>query len=352
VAVIAAPTNFSVVRALRELPNRSRVGVMAVNRVNARDGGEYNRTYAVDGRWGVGEEWTFDGYAARTETPGTAPGDYAFGAGASLTSRDWRAGANVREVGAGFDPGAGFLPRSDYRYVSARLQRNYRFPSVPWFRELRPHVMYNEFFGLDGFTETRLVHIDSHFEFANGAFFQLPGFNLTREGLREPFEISPGVVVPAGTYDNPEWGFEYNTDLSAPVSLDGRITIGGFYSGRRAGTGSTLNVRAGETVAASLRVDYFDVRLPEGDFETLLLRLRAAYSFTPRLYAQALLQYNDMSRSFSSNLRFGWLNTAGTGLFIVVNDLENTGDFERTQLPRGPVERVVLVKFTRQFDLR
>jgi len=348
---IAPPTNFAVGRLMRDFPNRSRIGAMVVNRVNTNNGAEYNRTYAVDGRLGIGAPLTFDAYAALSESPGVTEGDYAYGVGAAYTSRDWNITASTREVGATFNPGAGFLPRSSYRYLAARVQRNFRFASVQWFRELRPHIQYSEFIGLDGLSETRLIHIDSHFEFANGAFFQLPAFNITREGLRTPFTIARGIVVPAGTYDNPEWGFAFNSNLSAPVSLQGRIDIGGFYSGHRAGTGSTVNVRLGSTLVSSLRVDYYDVSLAEGNFQTLLWRVRTAYSFTPRLYLQTLIQYNRQSDVFSSNIRFGWLNTAGTGLFVVFNNLENTGTFERTLQPEGPLERALMVKYTRQLNL-
>ena len=349
--LIAPPTNFAVGRLLREFGNRTRLGAMVVNRVNTDFGGEYNRTYVVDGRLGVGAPLTLDAYVARSDEPSVTSGAYAWGLGAAYTSRDWNITSSVREVGASFNPGAGFVPRRSYRYQAARIQRNFRFQSVDWFRELRPHLQYNEFIGLDGLSETRLIHIDSHFEFANGAFFQLPAFNLTRESLRTPFPIARGVVVAPGTYDNAEWGFAYNTNLSAPVSLQGRIDIGGFYSGRRAGTGSTLNVRVGRTFASALRVDYYDVTLAEGSFTTMLWRLRTAYSFTPRIYLQSLLQYNRQTDTFSTNIRFGWLNTAGTGLFVVLNNLENTGTFDRTQLPEGPLERAVLVKFTRQVNL-
>jgi len=348
---VAPPTNFAVGRVLRDFGNRTRLGAMVVNRMNTADSDEFNRTYALDGRLGIGAPLTLDAYAAKSETPGVTDGDHAWGVGGAFTSRDWSITGSLREVGSRFNPGAGFLPRAAYRYRAARVQRNVRFPLVPWFRELRPHLQYSEFIGLDGLSETRLIHMDSHFEFANGAFFQLPAFNLTRESLRTPFTIARGVVVAPGTYDNAEWGFAYNTNLSAPVSLQGRIDIGGFYSGRRAGTGSTLNVRVGRTFASALRVDYYDVRLAEGDFTTLLWRLRTAYSFTPRVYLQTLLQYNRQTDSFSSNVRFGWLNTAGTGLFVVFNNLENTGTFDRTALPEGPLERAVLVKFTRQVDL-
>ena len=40
-----------------------------------------------------------------------------------------------------------------------------------------------------------------------------------------------------------------------------------------------------------------------------------------RVYLQTLLQYNRQTDTFSTNIRFGWLNTAGTGLFVVLNNL-------------------------------
>jgi Domain of unknown function (DUF5916)/Carbohydrate family 9 binding domain-like len=344
--------NFSVARVLRELPNRSRIGAIGIARVNTDDVSDHNFAWAVDGRMGIGAALTLDAYGALTDSPSLDGGEHAYQLGASWTSRDWEYGATFREVGAGFNPEVGFLTRAGYRFASGRVLRHIRTPGVAWFRELRPHFSYREYFDLDGFSETRLLHLDSHFEFANGAFFQLPALNWTREGLKEPFAI-PGtdVTVPAGTYDNFEWGFEYHTNRSAPISLEGGIDIGGFYSGRRAGAETTLNGRLGETLAGALRVSYYDVNLDEGHFETLLIGLRAAYSFSPSIYLQTLLQYNDQSESFSGNLRFGWLSEAGTGLFVVFNGIENTGTFERTGIPRGAVDRAVIVKFTRLLDL-
>lgn len=347
---VAPANNFGMARALKELPNRSRVGASFVSRLNTDDTDDYNLTYGVDGRLGIGDALNFDGYAALTRTPGLTGDDHAYSLTGTYRTRDWLFQGAFRKVAEDFNPEVGFLPRDDYRFLNGRIQRNVRFPGISWFRELRPHISYREFFDLDGFSETRLIHIDNHFEFANGAFFQLPAINLTREGLKEPFEISEGVIVPPGTYDNFEWGFAYNTDLSAPVSIEGRITIGGFYSGHQKGTTSTLNARVSDTFIASLRVNYFDVDLAEGSFETAVVGLRAAYSFTPRIYLQSLLQYNNQTRNFSSNVRLGWLNTAGTGLFVVFNDIEHAGPLDRTGLERGPVDRALIVKFTRRFD--
>ena len=75
-----------------------------------------------------------------------------------------------------------------------------------------------------------------------------------------------------------------------------------------------------------------DIDLPEGDFVTNLVRTRVSYSFSPRVFTQALVQYNDRADLWSMNLRFGWLQAANTGLFIVYNDTRGLYDlFDRPE---------------------
>lgn len=341
----AAPANYGVARLLRELPNRSRLGALFANRVNTDSAGDYNLTYGVDGQVGIGQALTLDGYLARTETPGRLGGEHAWALQGSYNTREWSIGGSYREVAEDFNPEVGFLERSAYRFLSARILRRFR-PQVSWVRELRPHLTYREYFDLEGFSETRLIHVDSHFEFPNGAFFQLPAINFTREGLKRPFEISPGVVVPPGTYDNIEWGFAYNTNLSAPLSIAGRIDIGGFYTGHRKGGTATLTGRVEDKFLTQLRATFYDVDLPQGSFQTAVVGAKISYAFSPRIYLQSLLQYNGQSHQYSGNIRFGWLSAAGTGLFVVYN--------ERRLIDRGwrHLDQVVVLKFTRQLLIR
>ncbi len=66
---------------------------------------------------------------------------------------------------------------------------------------------------------------------------------------------------------------------------------------------------------------------------------------------QALLQYSDQTGAFSGNIHWGWLNTAGTGLFLVYNDLRHTGSLLETGIPRGPLDRSFVIKFRRLLNL-
>ena len=99
--------------------------------------------------------------------------------------------------------------------------------------------------------------------------------------------------------------------------------------------GDLPSIRHGRTVPS---------HLPEGSFRTNLGNMRVTYNFTPSVFVQSLIQYNDRTNRWSTNLRFHVLETAGTGLFVVYNDTETLNGF-------GPINRAFMVKYIRQFDL-
>ncbi|HXV62312.1 MAG TPA: DUF5916 domain-containing protein [Vicinamibacteria bacterium] len=347
VAELTSANNYTVASLSREFPNRSGVGALFVNRLGTGDlagDDNWNRTWGVDGKLGVGEAFTLTGFAARTETPNVGGREHAFNARAEYEKRAGRVALAYTEVGDDFNPEVGFLTRSDYRNVEGTVFLNLR-NDIAWLRELRPHVTYDGFWDFTGFKESERVHVDSHVDFESGAFFS-PAMNHTVEGLTEPFEIFPGILVRPGTYTNWEGAWRWNTNQAAPFSYSGGWDFGGFLSGNRTGLETTLNYRYKSKVITSVTWEYNDIDLTEGSFVTNLGQLRVSYNFTPLIYLQALVQYNDRADTWSSNVRFSWLNTAGTGLFVVYNDTEGLGD-----VLIGPQNRSFIVKYTHQFDV-
>jgi hypothetical protein len=344
---VTAANNYTVASLSRELPNRSSIGALFVNRLATGDlAGEddWNRTYGFDGKLGIGDPFTLSGFAARTDTPGLEGREHALNLRGEYQKRQGRVWLGVTEVGDSFNPEVGFLTRNDYRNLETGFFLNIR-NDVSWLRELRPHITYSGFWDFDGFKETARLHFDSHVDFENGAFFS-PAFNRTVEGLTEPFEIYPGIVVPPGAYSNWEAAWRWNTNLARPLSYEGGLDYGGFLSGDRRGYENTVNFRYKSKVITSLTWRYNDIDLLEGSFVTNLGQFKASYNFTSFIYLQALVQYNDRVDAWSSNVRFSWLNTAGTGLFLVYNDTEGLGD-----LLIGPQNRSFIVKYTHQFDI-
>ncbi len=344
---VALPNNYTVATLIRELPNRSRIGALFVNRTATGDlasDDDWNRTFGFDGKLGVGEAFTLTGFAARTKTPDRTGSDHALNVRAQYETPRKNFSLGYAEVGENFNPEVGFLRRDNYRSLDAGWRVHLR-PNIEWLRELRPHMSYRGFWDFAGFKETERLHIDSHVDFESGAFFS-PAFNRTVEGLRESFEISDEVIVQPGTYQNWEMAWRWNTNRAAPLSYSGGLDYGGFLSGEKTTIDTTVNYRSGSTIITSFTWSYNDVELLEGSFITNLGQFRISYNFTPLIYLQAFVQYNDDIDAWSSNIRFSWLNTAGTGLFVVYNDSQGLGN----ELI-GPQNRSFIVKYNYQFDV-
>lgn len=342
--------NFSVVRISRDLPNRSSIGGIFVNRQGtgglARDN-DYNRTFALDGKWGVGQNTVLSSFVARTDTPGITDEDYAFNVRSRTNVSRFDLEMGYQEVGDRFNPQVGFLSRRGYRKPDVRVLTRWRPSSFINIQELRPHATYRGFWGHDGFQETGYVHLDNHWQFRN-SYEVHTGMNMTLEGVRTPFQIFPGIFVPPGTYEHKEAQLVLMTNQGAPVSLNFQTFIGGFFGGDRVTLNPTLRMRLGETLSTEVSYQRNDVNLPWGDFITNLVRTRVSYSFNPRTFVQGLVQYNDRADLWSMNFRFGWLQAANTGLFVVYTDTRGLYDLvdrpERT-------DRSLIIKFSRMFDV-
>ncbi len=348
------PANqFAVARVNRDLPNRSSVGAIFVNRQSTGSlapEGDYNRTYGIDGRWGIGEFASVSGFLAKTSTPDLKGRDHSFGVLSSYDSEKWLLMANYIEVGENFNPEVGFLNRSAYRNGLVRILRRYRPSSDGWggrwgIQELRPHISYNGYWDFDGFQETAFLHADNHIEWKNG--YELhTAVNFTKEGLEQPFEISSGIFVPAGTYDNSELMIVAFTNQGAWISFNVQAIVGGFYSGDRVTVGPSMRMRLGEKFITEFSWLRNDVDLPQGDFVTDVGRLRLSYSFTPKTSLQALLQFNNVGDFWSTNLRFSWQRTANTGLYVVYDDIQGFDFYDGAKPNRN-----LVIKYTHLFDL-
>ncbi len=345
--------NFAVARIRRELPNRTFIGALFTNRQGVGElsvGEDYNRLLAVDGRLGIGRYGLVSGFAARSFTPALSGDEYAFRLETEYDSEAWMLNAGYTEVAENFNPEVGFLQRFAYRKGNGLIFHRFR-PDFLGFHELRPHVSYNGYWGFDGLYESGFLHVDNHWEWANGYEIHT-GINFTHEGVRHPFEISDGVMVPEGQFDHREAMIVGNTDESRKVSLSARLIAGGFFGGNRVTLTPTLRVRTGEAFNSEFQVSRNMIELPGGSFTANLIRGRLSYSFTPRLYVQTLLQYNDSVDLWSANLRLGWLHTAGTGLFVVFN---HTTDFDRALgygvLDPALTNQTLIVKYSRLINV-
>jgi hypothetical protein len=334
--------NFTVARINQQIGQRSSLGGMFINRLGMGDlTDDYNRSYAVDGKWGIGKKATVSGYYAQTETPGETRDQSSYKVFGAYEWNGIRANLGYTQVGEGFNPEVGFLLRSAYKKPELLLFKQVRMNGRHGFLELRPHVSWRAYWNFDNFLETSFLHVDNHWVWVSGLEIHT-GINFTTEGVVNDFEISKDVWVPAGTYNHQEAQIVIMTNPSKPVYLSSRSILGGSFGGERYLNTATVGLRVGDKFNSEYSVALNDVHLPDGDFLATLFAGRFTYVFTPRINTQAFIQYNSSADLWSLNLRLSILEQANTGLFLVYNDVYRYG---------GPDNRSVTLKYTHVFDI-
>ena len=342
------PSNeYQILRLKKELPNRSHVGAIATNLIKLDNEKYSNEVVALDAKWGIGEVSQIDGYTAISNTPNLDKEKaYAFRLQASSTGKMFSNALSYTEIGEDFNPEMGFLKRSGgYRKWSGRIFTRLRPENDLGVLELRPHVNYDGYWKLNGFHQTGKLHVDNHLEFRSGYEIHT-GINFTKEGLIEDFDIFPSksIVVPKSTYDHMEAQLYYTSPPTSKISFSVMNYIGGFFGGDRISSSPRLKIRFGDKFNSEISYNYNNVNLPGGNFITYLSRSRLTYSFNPKMYIQALLQYNNQSNESFINWRFIIQRSAASGLYVVYNQME---DYDGIPTKRN---NTLILKYSHLFD--
>jgi hypothetical protein len=329
--------NFTVARLRRNVFTNSDVGVIFLNRENMETD-HYNRGLGLDANFRLSPEMDLTGYLAKTKTPGVDGDDLAGRVewsyeGGLLQLR--AAGSTLQD---NFNPEMGFAPRIGVKRGSGFLGYHYR-PGwwTGFLREINPH------FELEYFTDQENVvvsrYFNSHFalNFQNGGLLEFE-LNTNLEQPQADFPIHPEVTIPAGFYTFDEWFAMLFTDPSRTLSANTRVSTGGFYSGTKDSVSLGGVVKLGEKLSAQVDWSYNDIVLDEGAFTTHLLTTRFAYNFSTTMFLNGLVQYNNVTDEWNSNIRFNFIHRPLSDLFIVYNDLrDETGAMKN---------RALIVKYT------
>lgn len=343
-AIELLKNNYSVARINHDFAaQRSSLGGIMVSRSGLNDPLDYNRVVAVDGKLGIGKKAQLSGYLSQSSTPGIETDAHAFNFLAVYNWNGWNLRAGYTEVGEGFNPEVGFLLRSAFKKPEFLIFKQWRPKNTGKLLEVRPHISYRGYWNFQNTQETGFLHVDNHWVWESG--FEIhTGINFTRETVLSAFPIS-NVTVPTGAYNHQEFQFVLMSNANRKFYYQTRTLIGGYFGGNRISSTNRATFRLGDKFNTEGVFNYNRLQLPEGDANVLISGLRLAYSFTPRMFLQSLIQYNNVSNITSVNARFGWLRNANTGLFVVLNIIKDTDYFDALN------NQSITIKYSHQFDL-
>jgi hypothetical protein len=322
-------TNYTALRLRRDLLASSDIGLMVLNKEVA--GSAYNRAVGVDANFRFFRDLTFNLAIAKTDSPqarlpGTG-GDLYSKSSFGFRDNFWELRGAYQTIGDRFNDEMGFVPRTGVDngelFVGTHIRPK---RTQKWLRETFPHFQIENFTRQQGLgLESRYMDWHLPITLQDSTFIEA-GVNPNVEIIRRPFTINGrrNIQVLPGRYEFKENFILWRTNGAAPVSFNGRYSIGDFYDGYRRAYEFGTTVRTNEHFIVSGSLAFNDIDLPQGAFTTTLVTGRVNYFFNTKVFLNALLQYNTDARQWSSNVRFNIIHRPLSDIFLVYNERHDT----------------------------
>ena len=341
----AVATNFTVVRVKRDILRRSRIGGIFTGRSVSTVGPGSNEVYGLDAAFSFYENVNFNGYYARTRTPGLEGDNASYQAAFNYNGDLYGFQVDHLLVGDHFNPEVGFLRRDDFRRTFTSAHYSPRPASMRAVRQFTWRASLDYIENGAGQVETRIAQARFDTELENSDRFSID-VQRNYELLVRPFPIASDVTIPVGGYDFQDVFASYSMGAQRRFSGTFSVQRGEFFSGHITAVSyrrGRIEITPQFSFEPSISLNRID--LPEGQFTTTLVQSRVTYTLTPRMFFGGLLQYSNSTNSLSANLRLRWEYQPGSELFVVYNDQRDTS------LRGTPFleNRAFVVKLTRLF---
>ena len=220
-----------------------------------------------------------------------------------------------------------------------------RFEGSTWARQLIASAGGERIHGMDG--EKQSTYLQSGLVFVTESGERAALF-LTRrsEVLREPVTIQDRELG-VGEYDFDGAHVRFNTDDSRTFSMGAGFGSGEFWSGtgREVSVGGMWKTGRYLTVRGNYSRNTISLPVEDGDFVTQLFSATILGAVSRSLFANALIQYDDVSNLMQANVRIDWIHTPGSDLFVVFDTGYLTGDLLDPRVDRWQ-RRTGVVKLT------
>jgi hypothetical protein len=225
---------------------------------------------------------------------------------------------SFRELEDNYDPAVGFVERRGYRRANPAIEWNPRPANHPWIRSFQ----FGANIDLQNDTSNRpltrqwnITAFDVNLHSGDSLRVEV---TPTYERLEEDFEISEGVVLPAGErYRFTRYQVSFFSADQRMITIQPEIQFGDFFSGR--GTEYILEVglRPRRGVRLEVEAEHAVVDLAEGHFTTEVYRASADTQFSPWISLSNNLQYDTESRLLGWQMRFRWIRRPGNDIHFV-----------------------------------
>lgn len=335
-------TNFSVLRIKKDILNNSSVGMIGLNK-QSLDDPYYNRNMGIDANIFLSQNAQVSAFLAKSFTPGLHNNDLAAYGDFFYMNDFWVFLIAQNVIQDNFNTEMGFVPRTGTRKTQINFGISPR-PKIFNIRQTSIFHDFNYFAKQNGEIETRTNFTGFWNIFQNGATYFLI-YIQNYERLDEEFEIHDDIIIQPAIYRYNYIYSEFESDKSKSISGKLSLNMGDFFDGNLTGYGAGLNLKLNTRLTVNLLFNHNDVKIKAGNFKTNILGSRILYTFSPRLFTKAFVQWNSDEDRIIGNFLVHYIHTPGSDLFLVYNEELDT--LHKTVLAKN---RVLLLKFNYLFN--
>ncbi len=325
--------NNAVARVQTNFLSRGSAGVISTSFAR---GDSWNRALGVDVQQRFGSASSIDGWFTDVRDADPGNEDWAGSVSLNLRNQVYGASASYTSVGENYRPALGFVRRRDMKQTVATVTYSPFLENGP-FRQIQYHAMGININGQDDNLQSWSV---SQFLTLTSRERDLIRFSLSREfdRLEGSFHIRPDAEILADDYRSTRYGVRLQSDPSRKFSGTVSVEAGDFYGGNRTNWSASAEYRQSKhlTLGGRLSKSEIDLSIDNGKFSATTASVDILASVSRKLFAKALIQYDNFSRDVNANIRIDWIHTPGSDLFLVFNTSYHvTGDNEMLFDPRA-----------------
>lgn len=349
--------NFGVLRLRRQVVNRvSTLGAILTSRVG--DDGRHNVVYGADADVGVFADHFLTVKAAQSRAEALTPEGRSRSVGERVLASWQRRRAEglsyaftADRSAEGFEPGLGFSERRGFSFAGQELGYQWLLPAG-W---LLRRIWIGDVAGVhrrhaDDRVESGSAQPFLRLETPAGDDLEIASSHAYEDVL-EPFKVAEVLTVPAGRYRFHRARAAIATSDSRRLRVGLEAEGGGFYDGQSLTAATSLTWNASRHFELGGEYERHRIRFPSRAeaADTDLFRARAHLAWDVHASLSAFVQWSDVQRAFSVNLRARFHFREGSDLWLVYDEGRMRSSRSPAQAMPDPHERAFLLKYTYTF---
>lgn len=230
----------------------------------------------------------------------------------------------------GFVPSRGVYPGVQNSFVAVNRPI---YPNSRKLVKITPLVDFNMSGIPDGTVTDRNAGTGVNFDFLNTSSISVR-YNHTFVELTKAFNpINPVEYtnfLPGEQYSWNNIIASYRSDTRKLFKYSLGTSPGSFYNGTNLYVFGEMNYRYQPFGSVSVRIDYYDLKLPEnyGAEQLFLLSPRFDLTFTEKIFLTTFVQYNTLADNVNLNARLQWRYMPASDFFLVYTENYMPGTFK------------------------